>query len=361
MGYHMNLAPVLIVGVFSEEHLGFHLGSAAEALKIPCHVIDCGNFKSSSRLLNAISWRLLDRKLWHQSELQQELIQLCDRDKIKSVLMLGNFPLPGKTLELLREKNIRICRFLSDDPWNPVHYSRELINTLPKFDLLVTTRRSNLNQLQQHSSNRAIYVPFAYNPNVHFVESEISQFDLDKYKCDVLFFGNADKDRVPYISELIRSGFSVKLYGEYWNRFAETRSHAGGLITMPELRKAVKAAKVTLNLVRRANRDGHVMRTFEGPAMGGCMLNELTEEHLEILGSEGSIFFSSQQEMVEKAKQLISSEELRSHFVKLTQEKILTGNHTYVDRLKTILQALANTRAKSAVQGAEAHSPAPWM
>ena len=32
------------------------------------------------------------------------------------------------------------------------------------------------------------------------------------------------------------------------------------------------------------------MRTFEGPAMGGCMLNELTEEHSEILGSEDSIF-----------------------------------------------------------------------
>jgi len=65
--------------------------------------------------------------------------------------------------------------------------------------------------------------------------------------------------------------------------------------------------------------------------------------------------------MAEKVKRLISSEELRSHFVKLTQEKILRGNHTYVDRLKTILQALANTRTTGSVQGTWAHSPAPCI
>ena len=47
------------------------------------------------------------------------------------------------------------------------------------------------------------------------------------------------------------------------------------------------AAKVNLCLVRRAKRDGHVMRSFEIAAVGGCMLAQDTDEHREIFGPEG--------------------------------------------------------------------------
>jgi hypothetical protein len=39
--------------------------------------------------------------------------------------------------------------------------------------------------------------------------------------------------------------------------------------------------------VRRASRDGHIMRSFEIAAVGGCMLAQDIDEHREIFGSEG--------------------------------------------------------------------------
>ena len=52
------------------------------------------------------------------------------------------------------------------------------------------------------------------------------------------------------------------------------------------IRAASASAKVCLCLVRRANRDGHTMRSFEAAAIGGCILAEDTADHREIFGPE---------------------------------------------------------------------------
>jgi hypothetical protein len=59
-----------------------------------------------------------------------------------------------------------------------------------------------------------------------------------------------------------------------------------------------RSAKVNLVLVHRANRDGHVMRSFEAAALGGCLAVEHTDEHQEIFESDGETvrFFRSPQE-----------------------------------------------------------------
>ena len=74
----------------------------------------------------------------------------------------------------------------------------------------------------------------------------------------------------------------MALYGEFWQRFPATRSLTRGQADAETVRRAILQTKVTLCMVRRANRDGHAMRTFEVPASGGCMLTEDTEEHREI-------------------------------------------------------------------------------
>ena len=98
--------------------------------------------------------------------------------------------------------------------------------------------------------------------------------------------GGADRDRVPFIAALGAAGFSIALYGDHWDRFPETKPYDRGYADPQTLRQATAAAKIALCLVRRANRDGHVMRSFEIPAIGACMLVEDTEEHREIFGPD---------------------------------------------------------------------------
>ena len=105
------------------------------------------------------------------------------------------------------------------------------------------------------------------------------------------------------------------------------------------LRRAIGAAKIALCLVRRANRDGHSMRTFEVPAVGACPLLEDTEEHRELFGEEGqaAIYFSTIHEMVAKAKWLLEHDTERQQITDAAHRLITGGQHTYKDRLCQML------------------------
>ena len=114
---------------------------------------------------------------------------------------------------------------------------------------------------------------------------------------------------MPYIDALAQAGFRVALYGTYWDRFRPTRALTRGQLPASELPGAIAAASISLCLVRRANRDGHSMRTFEIAAMGGCILAEDTDEHREILGPDGeaAVYFRSIEEMILKARWLLEN------------------------------------------------------
>jgi hypothetical protein len=156
---------------------------------------------------------------------------------------------------------------------------------------------------------------------------------------DVLFAGGADADRLPYARALLGAGLKVALYGGYWDRHADLGPHWRGHADLATLCRVTPAAKLVLCLVRRANRDGHAMRSFEAPAMGGCLLMEDTEEHRELFGAEGEcvVYFRDADEMVAKAKALLPRAEERARLAAAAHQRICSGGHTYADRLRTML------------------------
>jgi spore maturation protein CgeB len=230
--------------------------------------------------------------------------------------------------------------YLTDDPWNPRHRSAWFLAALPHYDWVFSPRRSNLDDLRRAGCRHVVYVPFAYNPALHFSEPPTTVDEQRQYACDVLFAGGADQDRIPWISALVRAGFHVALYGGYWERYRETRGHTHGHTGMATLRKAIGGARVALCLVRRANRDGHVMRTFETPAIGACMLTEDTPEHREIFGDEGEsvIYFQTVDQMVEKLRWLLDHDDERRRLEAAARASIVGGHNTYQDRLTTMLE-----------------------
>jgi spore maturation protein CgeB len=211
------------------------------------------------------------------------------------------------------------------------------------YDHAFSPRRANLDDLRRLGGPEVSYLPFAYAPDLHYPEAQVTEDERRSLECDVVFAGGADRDRVPYLAALIRAGFEVGLYGGYWERFPETRNSCRGHADPATLRKAIGGAKVALCLVRRANRDGHAMRTFEVAAMGGCMLAEDTEEHQEIFGADGQavLYFSGIDEMLEKLRWLVRHDEERRRLARAAHEIVTRGGHTYQDRLETMLR-LAN-------------------
>jgi spore maturation protein CgeB len=81
------------------------------------------------------------------------------------------------------------------------------------------------------------------------------------------------------------------------------------------------------------------MRSLEIPAMGGCMLMEDTLEHRALFGPPGqaAAYFSSVPEMLERLQFLLSEKDERCRLAEAAHQRIQQGNHTYADRLQTML------------------------
>ena len=70
------------------------------------------------------------------------------------------------------------------------------------------------------------YVPFAYNPSVHFPERPATYEENQRFASDVAFIGEGDADRLPFFQKLAASlpHLNLALYGGMW---IATRLHEG--------------------------------------------------------------------------------------------------------------------------------------
>jgi hypothetical protein len=332
-------ARLVIVGNGDPVHVGAHLRRAGAALGLDVTLCDVREAYGESRWLAGASWWLRGRRPGRLRWFGERVVETCRRVRPEVLVATGIAPLDRAALDALGALGIARVNYLTDDPWNPCHRAPWFLRALPAYEHVFSTRRTVLDELRAAGCARVSHLPFAYAPDVHFPEPPRTPAERARFGADVVFAGGADRDRVPYVDALLRAGFHVALYGGYWERFPATRPHARGHADWATLRRALGGARVALCLVRRANRDGHAMRTFEVAATGACMLTEDTEEHRELLGADGTTttYFRSADEMVEKARRLVAADAERARLGAALHRLVTAGGHTYADRLRTML------------------------
>jgi spore maturation protein CgeB len=333
---------VAILGAFGGTHIGasFLRGTVdlgIETVKLDDRDADCGN-----RFLRALLWRFADRRPLHLNRFSAEVIARCAEAMPDVLIATGMAPLTGAALRRLRAIGIVCVNYSTDDPWNPVLRASWHLRVLPEYDVVFTTRRANIESFAEIGCGEVHYLPFGYDEWLFCRRARA----LDGPAPDVLFVGGADRDRVTFMSNFLRTGPRVTLVGGYWERFPAMRPYALGHQAPEALCALTAAAKVNLCLVRRTNRDGHVMRSFEIAALGGCMLAEDTFEHREILGEDGEavVYFRTPQEAAERARSLLADPAECARLSVAVRARISRGAHTYRDRLVSILDVVTRTR-----------------
>jgi spore maturation protein CgeB len=324
-------------------HIGAHFLHAAEALGIATAVCDLTEAYEGPLWRNRVNWWARGRKPTRLEAFSAKVLEACRNQRPTWLLATGIAPIEEAALREIGKLDVLRLNYLTDDPWNPAHRAPWFLRAAPQYDYIFSPRRATLGDLRRLGCMSACYLPFAYASELHFPEAPANG-ERVRLASDIIFAGGADRDRVPYMEALIQAGFGVALYGGYWERYVQTASAARGQADASTLRKAVNAAKVSLCLVRRANRDGNVMRTFELPAMGACLLTEDTEEHREIFGEDGEAvaFFRTHEEMVEKLRWLLAHEDVRRRLREAAHRIITTGRNTYRDRLEAMLQQVCS-------------------
>lgn len=334
---------LLLVGNQGGTNVGWSLYHASANLGIRADFADALQASKARAWKRRIAWRLLGHRPPRMATFSADLLGLCQKLRPPCLLATGFAPITRRTLESIGSMGITRLNYLTDDPWNPAFRARWFFEALPMYDAVFSARRANIPDLEELGCRAVHYMPFGYDPKLCYPQQADAE-EVRRLSADISFVGGADRDRVPFIAALAAARFSIALYGGQWERFPETRPHCRGYADPQAFRKATAAAKIALCLVRRANRDGHVMRSFEIPAIGACMLVEDTEEHREIFGADGEsvVYFRSIPEMIDKARRLLDRPAERERLAAAAHLRAINGHNTYQDRLAAMLSLSTN-------------------
>ena len=329
-------ARILLVGNPDPVHVGAHFMSAAHTLGIAVRLCDSRDAFAAPAWRRKLNWWLRGHRPSALRSFSERVVHAARADRVSAVLTTGIAPLDVDAVRMLGRLGVKRLNFLTDDPWNPEHRAPWFLHALHHYDHVFTPRRGNMADLRSLGGPAVSYLPFAYAPETHHPAASLTAGDRERFRADLVFVGGADPDRVRVVTPFIEAGFDVALYGGYWDRYASTRAHARGFLNADDLRKAIGGGAVSLCLVRRANRDGHSMRSFEVAAMAGCMLVEDTDEHRQIFGAgENAVtYFRTSRDGIVSLRALVDNATRRAAMSARVRELVCHGEHTYAARLR---------------------------
>jgi hypothetical protein len=340
---------VVIVGNASVEHLGAHLLAGAPNAGLEATIIDIRDSWSGNKLLDRINFHLLRRRPTLLRSFSERVVAICAASMPDMMLATGISPLSAAALRRIGGLGIRRANLLTDDPWNRTKGAGFFWEALREYDTVFTPRTSNMRDLRAFGCIDVEHILLAYNPEIHFVEHPATEDERRRVACEVAFVGGGDETRRHLVTELLRLGLDLKLYGGYWDRFADTRAHHQGFAIGRDLRLAVSGGFVNLCMGRAANRDQHAMRTFELPAMGACMVVEDSAEHRDVFGPEGECvyYYRTASDIVRHVRALQRNPERARRAAAVVHQRICNGQNTYAMRLKAMFDR--TTRPSGAI------------
>ncbi len=311
---------------------------------------------SRTGLADRATRKLLGRPLFGYRALNQALV-IAARELRPNIAIIakGAYIAPATLLSIKRETGATLINWAADDPFNSANATRDLLRSIPIYDLYVCTKKAVIRDVRSAGSPRTAYLRFGYKPGAFFPEQAANEVERERFRSDVVFIGGCDSDRAPFFERLLERipGVRLHLYGAHWDGYPAFRPHWRGQALGRDYRLAMSGAKIAVNLVRRANRDDHVMRTFEIPACGAFMLAERTDTHQELFVEDReAVFFGSPEEMAGKIGEFLPRDDARAAIAAAGHRKIISGRHTYADRLDEIVGLVTGETRNDADTGA---------
>jgi Glycosyl transferases group 1 len=250
-----------------------------------------------------------------------------------------------KTVHLDQRRLLEIparlhVHYSPDDVSNPYNTSREYLDLEREWDLIITTKRHNVEELRDRGANAVKYVRSAYDPAWH---RPAARREARRYL--VGFVGACRPDRRgEMISLADKYGSKLLVQGPGWRRVPQlrfTRATVAGPVYGEKYSWVIATVQANLVLLNSDNRDTHTCRTFEVPAAGGLFVGERTDEHAEILDDRTECFlFSEPAELHEILDRCEADPELTRKVAEAGHRRVVRGGNRYVDRAREIVGVL---------------------
>jgi spore maturation protein CgeB len=279
-----------------------------------------------------------------------DLVALVERIRPEVLFIYRGTHITHRTLRRIKTILPRtiLIGYNNDDPYGPGQPGwlwRHFLGSLPEYDLALAYRHHNVQDFlragaQQARLLRSWYVPERNHP-VTLAADEQAEFG-----CDVAFVGHYEPDqRVEYLEEVVKQGFSLKLYGPGYD-WDPVLAKSGWLKDLRPVRlvwgddynKALCGAKVALCFLSKLNRDTYTRRCFEIPATKTVMLAEYSDD-LASLYEEGkeADYFRSKDELIAKLRLYMADETRRQSVARAGHRRVIDDRHDVMSRMTDVL------------------------
>lgn len=205
-----------------------------------------------------------------------------------------------------------------DDMHNPANQSAQYLGTVPLYDLHVTTKSYNIDELREMGATDVFFVDNAYDPATHR-PLELSQAERDRFEAGVGFVGSYEEERAGFI-----------------RRQRPARGAA-----RPGIRQGDQPTAINLGFLRKVNRDLQTTRTMEIPACRAFMLAERTDEHRRLFeeGVEAE-YFDSFEELLSKCRYYLEHDDEQRAIARRGYDRCIRDGYGNQHRMKQILDYL---------------------
>jgi hypothetical protein len=258
------------------------------------------------------------------------------------------------TLHRLRvlDPAIKLVHFNPDDPFGGFGLAgwRTFLNAIPEYDVHFVPRRQNVAEYRGCGARRVIQlVPaWGYASKVHRPVA-VGASECQRFGADLGFVGSFEADRGERLFAAAEAGLNVRIVGPWPAPFlhARMRHIPEGAFGM-SYATAICSFKIALGFLRKQNRDQHTSRSVEIPACGVFMLAERSTEH-ELLFEEGkeAEFFSSTDELIDKARYYLTHDRQRQQIAEAGRRRCIRSGYSNEECLLRMLEAVCGDSART--------------
>ncbi len=270
-----------------------------------------------------------------------------------------------ETLAALKRLGARLVHF-TPDPYFSLDWkrTRAMDQAIGGFDVLIYCKayeRADYEAL----GKPLVYMPLGYCDEVH----RPLPSDDPQWACVAGFLGGWEPRREHMLHAVAAAGVDLDIRGGAWDFLHDGRwtlrrrivlgqlagkeafgihrdpviaaAHRGDEVYGDDYARALTGAKIGLGFLRKVCPDQHTTRTFEIPACASMLLADRTDEHQAFFeeGREAE-FFSSQDELVDKARFYSRNETARAVIAAGGRARCAASRYSYVHRVGDALSQI---------------------
>lgn len=341
----MRVLAVSPLSAYGGFNTSIHRVHALEALGASVAQLDISAGETTGRIdgvINALFQRGVNVPVRDTSHTCERLLAAAARERwdwiwLEKAMMVG-----GRTLAKLREAQpqAKLIGFSPDDMHARHNQSRQFLEALPRYDVFITTKSYNVEELQRRGCPRVLHIDNGYEPEV-FRPMPVGPAEVARLGGDLGFIGSHEEERADSMLRLAERGFRVRVWGNDWGRLQGKHPNLvieNAPVFNDDYATACCAFKINLCFLRKKNRDRQTTRSVEIPACGAFMLAERTPEHQAMfVEGEEAEFFASFEELAEKCERYLRDDAARRAIARRGRERCIRGGYSNLERLRAVV------------------------